>query len=351
MSAKKNKKNKKRKLGSLLLLLFLTIVLLTTSTYAWFTSNRTVTVGGLDVNVSSANGLLISSTAADGSWKALVEASDLEAGYTVTDSESGTVANALNQLPDTMVPVSTINAVTNGKLTMYKGKLENDVLTSTLSAENGGTTGDFISFDIFLKLDEAAPIYLSVGSGVTSKTSSARGLQYATRMAIINEGTLAATSSQYDIVTQNGGSSAIIIEPNYDGHTTYGIQNSAYYQKYTYGTKFEAGTGNDIVSWDGVKAVIDAPGIDVNKTNATDNASSFSTVTPTITTTEAFSLSDATETPKQIFSSLPAGVTKLHVYMWVEGQDIDCQNNASGSDLTYLLSFTLDDGTTPASGA
>lgn len=345
MNTKKSKKNKKRKLGSLLLLLFLTIVLLTTSTYAWFTSNRTVTVGGLDVNVSSANGLLISSTAADGSWKALLETADLSAGYSVTSGDN--TAKALNQLPTTMVPVSTINAVTDGKLTMYKGKLENDVLTASLSEEKAGSTGDFISFDVFLKLDEASPVYLSVGSGVKSTAASSRGLQYATRMAIINEGTLAATSTQYNLVTQNGGTSAIILEPNYDGHTSYGIQNAAYYQKYTYASTLTAGTGNGIVSWDGIKAAIDVPGIGINSTNATDNGTSFAKVEPTIATTEAFSASAESEKPKLLFSSLPAGVTKLHVYMWVEGQDIDCQNNASGSDLTYLLSFTLDDGTTP----
>ena len=65
MSTNKKNKKKQRKLSSLILLLFLTVVLLATSTYAWFTANRTVTVEGINVNVSASNGLLISSTAAD----------------------------------------------------------------------------------------------------------------------------------------------------------------------------------------------------------------------------------------------------------------------------------------------
>lgn len=347
MNAKK-KKDKKKKLSSLILLLFITIVFLTTSTYAWFTSNRTVVIEGIDVEVSASNGLLISSNAADGSWKTLVSNADLEAGYSVTSG--GNTANALNQLPNTMVPVSTINSVSNGLLTFYKGTLQSDVLTAVASPEAAGTEGEFVSFDVFIKLDEQSNVYLSVGSGVEAATASAaRGLHYATRMAVINEGTLAATSTQYDLVSQRNGNTAVIIEPNYDAHTAYGIQNAAYYQKYTYAdgtyTDLEAGTDNGAVSWDGLKSVI-TTGLDINKTNATDNSTYFANVAPTIQTTVAFTeaADGNTETPKLVFTNLPAGVTKLHVYMWVEGQDIDCQNNASGSNLTFNLSFTLDDG-------
>ena len=130
MSTKKKKK-KERKLGSLILLLFLTVVLLTTSTYAWFTSNRTVTIEGIDVNVSASNGLLISSNAADGSWKTLIATTDLSTGYSVVSGDN--TATALNQLPNTMVPVSTINSVSNGVLSFYKGTLENNVLTAAPS--------------------------------------------------------------------------------------------------------------------------------------------------------------------------------------------------------------------------
>ena len=56
----KKKKNKKRKLGSLLLLLFLTVVMLATSTYAWFTANKTVTISDINVYVATSSGLQIS---------------------------------------------------------------------------------------------------------------------------------------------------------------------------------------------------------------------------------------------------------------------------------------------------
>ena len=39
---------------------------------------------------------------------------------------------------------------------------------------------------------------------------------------------------------------------------------------------------------------------------------------------------------------LAAGVTKMRIYMWIEGQDIDCENNATGSDISYNLQFSTE---------
>ena len=36
------------------------------------------------------------------------------------------------------------------------------------------------------------------------------------------------------------------------------------------------------------------------------------------------------------------GVTKVRIYMWIEGQDVDCEDHASGSALTYNLQFSID---------
>ena len=38
-----------------------------------------------------------------------------------------------------------------------------------------------------------------------------------------------------------------------------------------------------------------------------------------------------------------AGITKVRIYMWIEGQDYDCEDRASGGSLTYSLQFSIDD--------
>ena len=50
-------------------------IILTASTYAWFTANRTVTVSSIDVNVSTSTGLQISTDAT--SWKSLITNDDI----------------------------------------------------------------------------------------------------------------------------------------------------------------------------------------------------------------------------------------------------------------------------------
>ena len=70
----------------------------------------------------------------------------------------------------------------------------------------------------------------------------------------------------------------------------------------------------------------------VNGTNTTDATA----VTPNIRTT-------ANNTTYNSIFTLQQGVTKFRVYMWVEGQDIDCENNATGSDISYTIQLsTLD---------
>ena len=42
----------------------------------------------------------------------------------------------------------------------------------------------------------------------------------------------------------------------------------------------------------------------------------------------------------QDYGNLKAGITKIRVYMWVEGQDVDCENGASGTDIAYTIQFS-----------
>ena len=36
------------------------------------------------------------------------------------------------------------------------------------------------------------------------------------------------------------------------------------------------------------------------------------------------------------------GITKVRVYMWIEGQDVDCEDKASGGSLSFNLAFSID---------
>ena len=358
MNTKKSSK-RKRKLGSLLLLLFLTVILLATSTYAWFTSNRSVTIDDIDVTVSTASGIQISTDA--NSWKALISNSDITTGYSFDAGTASELIDTNMFNTGNLVPVSTAGVVTDGKLVMYKGVIDdkNDDgvlgLTASVSPEARSTSvGDFIAFDIFLKLDQAGTVYLSPGSGAVMTNSSAtnKGAQYAARMGFVVEGNGASTLPAKTLAGYNSGNSVLIVEPNYDAHIQYGIEQARlYYQDYTYGDTagatyedLQVGSGNDYVTWDGLSGTIaDSAEIPWAQTNATDNSTKFVTMNGNnlTRTNEAFATS-TTGTPVDIGLALSAGVTKIRVYLWMEGQDIDCDTYASGSNITFRIGFTLD---------
>lgn len=352
----KKKEQKKKRLKSLILLLFLTIILLSTSTYAWFTANRTVSIQAIDISVAASSGLQISTNAKD--WKTLITNDDI---INVTD-----YTNPVNQVPNVLAPVSTNGSVSNGRMVFFDGAVQGDetnggamsLTTSAAHAEvnesGDNTVGHFVAFDIFLKTeDNNVPIFLTNGSGVTVTEGEAdKGLQNAARYGFIIEGNVASTASHTTAQAQLTGTSSIIIEPNYDAHTINGVNNAATY--YDKNDVQEASSGATYVPYVGVKAAITTP-IILNRTNAwnTYDSSKFGAVSNLMRTNVAYSdggssyeAYDASGTKAdhllQVFS-LRSGITKIRVYMWVEGQDIDCENAASGAFISYKMGFTLDD--------
>lgn len=49
-------------------------------------------------------------------------------------------------------------------------------------------------------------------------------------------------------------------------------------------------------------------------------------------------------TIKMMTGILYPGEGKIRVYMWVEGQDVDCENSASGATINFDLQFTTNNG-------
>ena len=122
-------------------------------------------------------------------------------------------------------------------------------------------------------------------------------------------------------------------EPNYDIHTASGVSNA----KDVYDiTTTEA--GGDLIHYSGVIAEVPkATNVLLGKATQTDYSTLFKDVTPTYSTTSGW-------TGTQAIFSLKAGITKMRIYMWVEGQDVDCENTASGGNIIYSLQITTESG-------
>ena len=406
---KKNhkKKNHKSRLLLLLMLLLLSAVILTSATYAWFTSNKTVNVADLNVDVRAVNGLEISADAE--TWGFMIDKDDLIGGYDSTLNK--------NQLPTILTAVSTAGDVTGGFMDMYNGvvatkcedgftasgsvciqsydateSVDGDgqpIYTCPKGGELSGTkciiTGDsdyalsttktadrkcydqkldgtandgaivskcdssnayYMAFDIFLKVDKGTKLYLTENAGVFNTASTDSGIKNTTRVAFITQGNI--DSDSYYNGTQDGdgnditgpqaarellnGTKAIIWEPNYDTHTISGITAAQTY----YGITNLKTSGSSLQAYEGVYTEFNDVPLVQSSLSEEERAQYFKKV--------AVHLTSEADNKVKIDTGiyLTAGVTKVRVYYWVEGQDVDTENNASGSSMKLALEFTID---------
>ena len=323
------KKNyKRRKIKILYLLIFFTSMLLTTTTYAWFTTTKIVSLETFNIHVASDGGLQISS---DGiTWKAILEVNDL---YTANE----TYTMSINQLPKNFEPVSTAGLTQNGLLSMFSGSVVNKnnnlVLVSSKLNEKIADADDsdskFIAFDIFLKTESKKSLYLSSNSGVKNISDNPTGIENSFRIAFLNQGNV---SSETDInIVQNlkEANSVYIWEPNYDTHTSMSVQNA----NSLYGMNLTE-ENNKLIPYYGVTNEIKESDDVLIKNIYSGNYPNFlRNVSVDLATKKDF------DTNMYMFELNP-GITKFRIYIWIEGQDVDCEDSASLGDIAVNLQVT-----------
>lgn len=327
---KKKERIKRYRLYYLLILLLVTTVSLSTSSYAWFTTNRLVKIDLLDVSVRAQGGIEIS---VDGTnWKSSVSVEEL------INAEQNYQSNT-NQIPFVLEPVSTIGELENGKLKIFHGSAVNDasgkyILEAKRSIEERSfgeeSNGKFITFDLFLKTNTNTKLYLTPESNATYSGEESAGIENAVRFAFIEEGTVTTSSSLNTIqsLSTNDNNKVYIWEPNYDTHNEYGIKNA----KDVYNITIT--NPSEIVPYDGVSNEISkSENITTNRANKTNYPNFFQKVEVDYYTKNNF------DTNIEVFS-LKNGITKIKVYMWVEGQDVDCENNAAIGNISLNLQFS-----------
>lgn len=298
------------------LMLLATMVALTTASYAWFSVNSAITLSGLEINVNASEGIQVSVDAE--TWKASVDVADII-------DPGANYATHTNQVPTTLAPVSTIGSQTAGNFEMFSGTLvEGGTTTLTTAAltDAAGTTGNYIAFDLFIKSSTTEDLYLMSPSALVYTpvdVDTTVGLEWATRVAFFNQGTDAASNATAARALASGTSAdQVIWEPNALNHTTAALADperaAVAGTKYTpyYGIK-AAGTGITVVD---SEQATDAGGLKVN-------FDSVSTITPDTDATPFENIAG------NIILSITPGITKVRIYIWVEGQDIDCENSVS----------------------
>ncbi len=375
--AKKNEKKRsenKRRLLLLILLLAVTVSTLAVGSYAWFTSNKKVNVENLDVKVHAVNGLEISADAV--TW-----GTNINKGNLITNSW----LTHQNQLPTYMNAVSSVGEVgDDAKLKMYDGlvsaqcpegdpncsnptyalytskaveaKCYDHDATGAANNTNNCSAQHFIAFDIFLKLDGSATNLLITENATVSpiKQDADLGIKNTTRVAFLVQGNVNPNDYNNGLALEDGtgGSAAaqaldeasdvVLWEPNYNAHTQFGVQAAKYYYGFN-DTQLRVGEDNERLEYEGVfEPTVDGAGDPVYVPLTATNSDAyggkyFKAVTPDLTTHSNAARRITTDTG----ITLQPGVTKLRVYFWIEGQDVDAENNATGTDMRLNLEFSI----------
>lgn len=329
----KKEKERKRKFLFLLLWFLIVGVFLGTSTYAWFSTNRITDIEFVDVHIETDGGIEISSDAID--WKSVLSVKDIVEAYK-------TYANSTNQVPSNIMPMST-GGITdgNGYLYMYYGNLENVssgeyILSSKRQVEKRCSgedcSGSFISFDVFFRTSVDRKLYLSSDSYVTYLGEESLGIENSARVAFVLEGNVPKETNINTVQNLNGATNndVYIWEPNYDVHTRSGISNAL-----SVFNIVTTETEGEIIPYDGlINPILLSQNINIKDANSINYPNYFKPVNISVYT------KSNNDTNHELFD-IRRGITKVKIYMWLEGQDVDSENNASFGDIRYNLQFTL----------
>jgi len=390
--AKRNK-NHARRIKNLAIVATLATVLLVTSTYAWFVGMRTVRVKSFDVKIAAVDGLSLSLDGATWTESLDVSTATQYTGNTNTWATSG------------LKPISSVGVVDTGSATLKlfeKASIKPTtggyrLLASRVNNNTADDNGDYleqegyVAFDLFIKnlsgeeyypgtydTNNEEAIYLTNDSSVSVSTSggvAGTGIENSVRIAFAQIGRVISTTESVEKITGLDCTTetvpegedpkqyatgicrtATIWEPNDRNHTTDAIsyyENSCKARSNTDGTY--SGTCAKLV--DGLPkttyAISDeihykteagaaAPVVDIY--DGTDyNGYTKSTVLQGFDTfTDSEKLQTGTARP-EFFTLAPNSITKVRVYIYIEGQDIDNYDLAQiGKKISINFGFTKD---------
>lgn len=369
MKEKNTKNKKKSELNAMFFIILIALVMFIISTYAWFSTQKNVSITNLSGTVEVAEGLEISLDAEKWSNGLVLGTEDGQLSI-IDDAYSG----HHNLSPSEMLPVSTLGTVSGNQadLKMLRGKITNSKELSEIKETVEGETQPasstypgYFAFDVFLKnsskdanKDDELQLNYDSSLEILETEKSATGLQNTARVAFaLYNGTTDVMSGKDEILKQTAGigvgaatpyiTNVAIWEPNSNDHVQYIVDNNnkvtwsagdaAKYAPHeigdgrkgfdlntqipTYALKDSSVSGSidDIYKWDGSEANVQKQ----NTLQTTKKSESDYTIKEGVQ--DLVSTTDGTTK----FTIPASKICRLRIYLWLEGQDVDCINYAS----------------------
>lgn len=306
---------KKRAFISAIAMLVVSAIVLTSATYAWFSMAKRVEVSDMELNVTSPEGIQISANTSAFTTKLTVD--NIKG---TDDTAAGKRFNAytghINNVPETVRPSSSTLSVNNSLPRWFDGSI-NDAGSMDVYAVNNEVGSGFVAFDLFVKVKQATTIKFGK-STVTCEGNPE--LPTAMRIAVFNCGTVkenaeAATIQSTLALPTSELSRRVVYEVDALNHTT--AAQAGGYSNGTYVATKGINTADTGIPCSGPsRNIINTRVLDISATVA--------------------------KTAAEAKISVKEGITRLRVYMWMEGNDIDCANDIAGATLNFNLVLEID---------
>ena len=302
---------KKRAFISAIAMLIVSAIVLTSATYAWFSMAKRVEVESMELNVTSPEGIQISANTTAFTTKLTVDnikGTDETAGGKRFNAYEGHI----NNIPTTVIPSSSRFAA-RALPDWFTGSI-NDKGTMDISAVSNEVGSGFVAFDLFVKLK--SPTTVKFGSSTITCEGNSE-LPTAMRMALVNCGTVAekAEAAAIQATRPAQASASVVYEVDASNHTSAATLLGAS-GVMTTRPIFQAGSG--------IRP-------DSTYSNIVSGGYYDTGLQVTLATTASNAKVD-----------LNAGISRVRVYMWMEGNDVDCANDVAGSTINFNLVLEID---------
>ncbi len=233
----------------------------------------------------------------------------------LTDSRFRTYAGNQNNLPELLTPVSSDMYVSKSLPTFFAGSID-DAGYINATQVNSDVESGYVAFDVFVKVDQAQKIYWAE---TTVTCDDNPDVLTAMRVALVNCGTVAQNSEADAILSAKPDNAlqnrVVMYEPDSINHTDYSCYTDGatvpdLYIKSAFTGRTPTGNGENIMQ----EAQYAGPAFGTRATDANKAANAY--------------------------FSAEAGINRIRVYCWMEGNDVDCVDILKAKTLNLNLVLT-----------
>lgn len=302
---------RRRTFISAIAMLVVSAIVLTSSTFAWFSMAKRVEVETMELNITSPDGVQLSANA--NAFTTMLTLADLKGEST---ARWAAYEGNENNFPELLVPSSSNMYVASTLPKFYSGSIDDSgKINATAVAADVGS--GYVAFDIFVKVGQDMQVFWNE---TTVTCTDNEDVTSAMRAALVNCGTVAAKADATAIQAVKPGNAndnrVVMYEPNSTNHTdASGYEDGAtvpdVYLQSAFSNRTPTGNGKNIMQETQYSTA--AFGVRATDTNKADNA----------------------------YFNAKAGINRVRVYLWMEGNDVDCANDVAGATINFNLVLTI----------